>query len=609
MLLLLPSWLQAQDYLFPVKPGQRNLLSGNFSEIRPNHFHSGIDVKIGGVDGEPILAIADGYIYRMKVSSFGYGNVIYMKHHNGQYSVYGHLRNLSQKIMDCMRKEMYFAQKNELEIYPDPEFLPIKRGEIIGNGGNTGGSAGPHLHFEIRDSLDKAIDPLIFGFPEVVDKTPPILYRIALRPLDFNSRVNGKYQRQEFTPILEGGHYILPQTVKISGQVGLEVYGVDKQDGVNNIFGIPIYALFEDKKPLFRIDVDHIDFSMGRFLLLHTHQNRFIRLYNNPNNPMNIYEMDSLQTGAISAKTGQKKQLQVNLKDVYGNSRMVNISVEGEDYQQIQRGEAGADKQTRVTYDREVMVVTTGLSESGTLAKVHAKSLAMEIPPAYTTEGRRTYLWDMNYGIPDSIDLCTEVLYPEVLAKIPFGEEFSFANTVLQLKFEKNTLLDDLFLLAKKSQNNGMPSLKINGSTDYLQNSMEVLFKKTGFTGNKTRTHIYNLAENGRKSFVGGEWEGDDIRFKTRNFGTFVLDQDQVPPVIRPVQVTAGDLKFKITDDKSGIRDFEAYVDGKWVLMRYEHKQALIWSEKLEKKPFKGDVILKVRDMAGNESQYKTTIK
>ncbi|MDX5477865.1 MAG: M23 family metallopeptidase, partial [Cyclobacteriaceae bacterium] len=179
--------LSAQEYLFPVKPGQRNLLAGNFSEIRPNHFHSGIDVQIGGVDGEPIRSIDDGYVYRIKVSTFGYGNVIYLKHPNGQSSVYAHLRNFSPSIGEYIRQKMYEAQENELELFLDEKTLPVKRGDIIGNGGNTGSSGGPHLHFEIRDSLDRAIDPFNFGFDEVVDRTAPVLYRMAIKPLDLES--------------------------------------------------------------------------------------------------------------------------------------------------------------------------------------------------------------------------------------------------------------------------------------------------------------------------------------------------------------------------------------------------------------------------------------
>jgi len=598
------------EYLFPVKPGQRNMLSGNFSEIRPNHFHSGIDVKIGGVDGEPILSIADGYVYRIKVSSFGYGNVLYIKHFNGQSSVYAHLRNFSPKIMDFMRKEMYFAEKNELEVFPDPEMLPVKRGEIIGNGGNTGSSGGPHLHFEIRDSLDRAIDPFIFGFREVVDKTPPVLYKIAFKPLDIDSRVNGKFQRQEFSAVVEGGRYILTDLIKISGRVGVEVYAVDKMDGVNNVFGVPVYELIDGDKPLYRINVDHVDFNKGRFLLTHTHQNRFIRLYQYPNNPMRIYEPDSISAGAVTAKTGERKKLQVNMKDFFGNTRVVSLLVEGEEIPLHHGNNINkANQSTSVTYDRNIMMIQTGYSEWGTLAKVFVKSMEMEIPPAYSVEGRRTYLWDMNYGVPDSLDLCTEIIRPDAIIKIPFGEDITFINKDAEIRFSENTLLDDHYLRLEKRTSGGRPALKINSPSEFLQSNMEVLFRNTGYVGDKKHTHIYLQADNGRKNFIGGEWESEDIRFKTRNFGTFVLDEDRTPPTIAPVRVNSSEVRFVIKDEKSGIRDFEAFVNGKWVLMRYEHKQNVIWSEKTDKQPFNGEVLLKVRDMAGNESKYSTTIK
>jgi murein DD-endopeptidase MepM/ murein hydrolase activator NlpD len=605
-LLFFSSYLQAQDYLFPVKPGERNLLSGNFSEIRPNHFHSGIDVKIGGVNGEPILAIEQGFVSRIKISSYGYGNVIYLKHPNGQTSVYAHLDAFSPKIMEKMRREMYNVQKNELELYPDPDWFPVKRGELIGFGGNTGSSGGPHLHFEIRDSLDRAIDPFSFRFREVVDNTPPVLYRIALRPLDHESRVSGKFLRQEFTPIMEGNRYILREPVKISGKVGVEVYAIDRMDGVNNVFGIPIYELMEEEKPIFRIRVDHIDFNIGRFFLTHTHQNRFTRLYSYPNNPMKIYEPDSVSGGIIMANPGQKRQLRVNMKDYFGNMRLLEFQVDGEEITHFPITTNIASRSvTSIEYQREVMVIQTGISYWGTLAKVYVNGYIMDIPPAYVTEGKRTYLWDMNFGIPDSVDLCNEVIIPKVLKKIPIGEELSFINKEVEISFSKNSLLDDLFLsVEQKNQLN----LTINNNKDYLQGNIEVLWKNPIYNGDQSKVHVYFQADNGRKSFVGGDWESEHIRFKTRNFGTFVLDEDKIPPTIQAFKIHQEGLRFIIKDEKSGIKDFEAYVDGKWVLMRYEHKQNVIWSEKMDKHPFNGEVLLVVRDMAGNESRYNATI-
>lgn len=606
-LLLLTINLQAQNYLFPVKPGERNLLSGNFSEIRPNHFHSGIDVKIGGVNGQPILAIEDGFVSRIKVSSFGYGNVIYIQHPNRQSSVYGHLDSFSPKIMEKMRREMYRMKKNELELFPDADWMPVKKGEIIGFGGNTGSSGGPHLHFEIRDSLDRAIDPFSFGFKEVVDNTPPVLYRIAIKPLDYESRVNGKIQRQEFSPILVGKKYMLREPVKVTGKFGVEVYAIDRMDGVNHVFGIPSYELMDGEKEVFKIDIDHIDFNLGRYLLSHTHQNRFTKLYPYPNNPLQIYSFDSLSAGMTVANPGDKKLISVNMKDFFGNTRSLELNIEGEEKPSFPLSAMTSSTQkTTIHNEREVMVIQTGTTYWGNLAKVYINGYEMDLPPAYVERGKRTYLWDLNYGVPDSLDLCHEVVRPLVIKKIPFGEELSFANSEVEINFSKNSLLDDLFLKVEKKRPN---SLTINDSKEHLQGNIDVLWRNPLFTGDRSKVHVYFQDANGRKSFVGGEWESENIRFKTRNFGTFVLDEDDIPPSIQPTRINQDGIRFKIRDNKSGIKDFEAFVDGEWVLMRYEHKQNVIWSEKLDKQPFKGEVLLKVRDMAGNESLFSTTIK
>lgn len=596
----------AQDYLFPVKPGQRAALSGNFSEIRPSHFHSGIDVKIGGVDGEPILAIADGYIYRMKISTFGYGNVLYLRHTDGQSSVYAHLRNFSPKIMEFMRKEMYFAKKNELEIFPDPDFLPIKRGEIIGNGGNTGSSGGPHLHFEIRDTLDRAIDPFIYRFREVVDNTPPVIYKMAIRPIGMDSRVNGLYQRIEVTPVLEGGTYVVKEPVKVSGKVGIEIHSIDRMDGSTNIFGNPIYELMEDGRPIFKANLQHVDFNKGRFFFSHMTNNRFKRLYKVPNNILEIYEPDSTWSGAITVKPEKRKNISVKAQDFFGNSKTVKMTLLGEEAPFFLGNRSiSSTKGTSIKFDGPLMIIETGTSDIGTLAKVWVKSHEMEMAPMYVSNSHRIYKWDMRYGIPEQIDLCTEMVFPSVVAHIPFGEERLIANQQVEITVPEEATLDDLYLRIEYQSNR----LKINDTDEYLRSPIEILWKEPLGSPDRDRTHVYALNRNGSKSFVGGSWELGNIRFKTRNFGTFVLDTDSNPPSITPIRVTADELRFTIRDDKSGIKDFEAWVNGEWVLMRYEHKQNVIWSEKLTKQPFKGEVVLKVRDMAGNEANYNTLIK
>src|SRR5690606_4142631 len=150
--------------MFPVKPGQQNFLSGTMGEIRPNHFHGGIDIKTGAEIGWPIYAAADGYVSRYKASTYGYGNVIYLTHPNGLVTVYAHLDRFAEPIAGYMLRKQYENQSYELELKPEKDIFKFKKGDIIGYGGNTGGSGGPHLHFEIRDSNHTQYNPLRFKF-------------------------------------------------------------------------------------------------------------------------------------------------------------------------------------------------------------------------------------------------------------------------------------------------------------------------------------------------------------------------------------------------------------------------------------------------------------
>jgi hypothetical protein len=228
--------------------------------------------------------------------------------------------------------------------------------------------------------------------------------------------------------------------------------------------------------------------------------------------------------------------------------------------------------------------------------------------PAYQDSQSRTYLWDMDFGIPEEIDICSEVVILNIKALIPAGQEQLFADPKVQIRFEKQTVLDDLFLRIKHSGSPSNPQLEINDGNEYLWNAMDVTWDVSGFTGNKNSYYVYQQYGNSGKSFVGGIWDGNTIQFKTRNFGTFVLAQDLQKPTITPVRVNSSEIRFTIKDNSSGIESYEATINGKWVLMRYEHKQAIIWSEKLDEQPFKGAVNIKVTDRAGNITEWNGTL-
>lgn len=590
----------------PISPGTRNYLAGNFAELRPNHFHTGLDFKTGGQEGVPILAAADGWVHRIKISSFGYGNVIYLKHPNGQITLYGHLRNFNKELGEYIRKRMYDAKAVELEVYPEPKELPVKQGQRIADSGNSGGSGGPHLHFEIRDSLDRAMDPLLFGFSEILDKTAPVPQSIALVPLDIDSRVNGKFARLEVTPVASGSNYRLPSDIKITGKVGIEIRSYDQLDGASNRNGHPIFELTDETGSVFNLTVDKVDFNYTRQFLLHTYQNRYLKLYYQKNLKFEFIKPKSETSGYLELEPGVRKDYKLKLRDAYGNERQVSFTLQGQDLE-TEVNDGAAPAKATLEYINNILKIKAPVSPKGGLAKFHVGANSFEMLPAYQDANSRTYLWDMDFGIPGEIDVCTEVVVPDIDALIAAGKEISYSEDDLQINFNKESLLDDLFLRVSTTGTASSPRLELNSSREYLWNAVNILWNAPSFSGNKNRSHAYNTSGGG-KTFLGGTWQGDTLNFGARYWGEISILEDNTKPTIKVIRVNPTEMRFVIRDDLSGIDSYEAYVNGKWVLMRYEYKQAVIWSEKLTNEPLKGEVLLKVTDKAGNIAEWKGTI-
>ena len=599
--------IQKGYFQSPVKPGGRNYLAGNFSELRPNHFHTGLDYKFGGAEGEPIYAAAAGWIHRIKISSFGYGNVIYLKHPTGHITLYGHLRNFNPSLQAWMLKKMVEAKQNELEITLKEGELPVKKGELIANGGNTGSSGGPHLHFEIRDSLDRAMDPLLAGYSEILDNIPPTPQKIAIVPLELDSRVNGKFQRLEITPVLSGSSYRITETIQVSGKVGIEIQSYDKLDGAENQNGFPKFELSDESGLLVKLLIDKVDFDYSRHFLLHTHQNRLTKLYHQKDLKLNYLSPNSPGAGVFQLETGIKKNIQIKLVDAYNNTRLVQLSLTGSDLDST-KADGAAPASPQVSYFKSILKIKVAQTSKGGLAKFVIGNNTYEILPAYQDAASRTYLWDLRFGIPSKIDLCSEIYIPDIFGYFPVDKERLHATAKLQVRTESNSLLEDLYLRVSHSGTLAAPILTLGESTSYLWNPIEATWDVTGYAGNKTRTQVYQRATNGALSYIGGEWIGNQIRFKTRNFGSFVLVEDVTKPSISPIKVNAQGMRFTIKDNQSGIKSFEAFVNGEWVLMRYEYKQAVIWSEQMNGQSFKGTAVLKVTDQAGNVAEWRGTL-
>ena len=256
-------------YLFPINPGQQNFLAGTMGELRSSHFHAGLDIKTGGQIGLPVHVAADGYVYRIKISTGGYGNALYINHPNGTTTVYGHLEKFNPALEAYVIKRQYEEKSFDVDLFPQKDEFKYSKGEIVAYSGNTGSSTGPHLHFEIRDQRQRMLDPLKFNFPEIKDQMPPFLKSIAFVTMDKNARVNGAFGRYEFEVLKVDGVFKSRVPLELKGDIGMEIYAYDLMDGVWSRNGISETTLLLDDDTVFREVKTNLSFSNQRNILVH----------------------------------------------------------------------------------------------------------------------------------------------------------------------------------------------------------------------------------------------------------------------------------------------------------------------------------------------------
>ena len=243
-------------------------LSGCFGELRPNHFHSGFDIKTQKVEGLNIYAVADGYVSRIKIGIYGYGKAIYITHPNGYTSLYGHLSAGYGKIEQYIKDIQYKEKNYEIEVYLKPADLPVTKGEIVALSGNTGGSGGPHLHFEFRDSkTDNIFNPMLFGFDKFVkDSKKPSINGLYVYPIEEKSIVNQSNKSVNLSLDLQSDGTYLSQTVKAFGKIGFGINAIDSFDNPGNKYGIYKVEVFDNGKSIFGYQFDSFAFEEFRYI-------------------------------------------------------------------------------------------------------------------------------------------------------------------------------------------------------------------------------------------------------------------------------------------------------------------------------------------------------
>ncbi len=507
-----------QNYFGPVLDIAPPTIVGNFGEPRRLHFHTGLDFRTNQEEGHKVFAAADGYVSRINVNGAGYGNALYITHPNGYVTVYGHLQKFNAPIMARLRKEQYAKESFAVDFYPQPTELEVKKGEVIALSGNTGGSGGPHLHFEIRDSAERIYNPLLFGY-KLKDDLKPIISYLKFYPLDdlkyksdgYRTKVLGKQGNYELT----GGIIKLNST-----QVGISVNTYDVLNLTEARVGIYNITAFDGDKMIYEYQIDRIAFTDKRDVLSHTDYtiftNEFHRTFHKcfvePGNNCPVYS-NLCSQGIIDLSDEKPHDIHIEVTDYAGNVSKIKFKMQ-------------YDKASTLFKSTELKYITRfDYNHDNEFAN---EEIRMNLPTGC--------LFDnvfFNYSSALSTD-------PTVLSRVH------------QLD-KSTTQIADWFNLSIKAE-------KLNPALA----DKAVIVYKDGLGATASR---------------GGKFDSSFVTTKAREFGTYYVKVDTTAPQIKPLNVIAGKnmrtykkLLFKITDNLSGIADFDTYVDDKWVVTEHDAK-------------------------------------
>jgi hypothetical protein len=528
------------------------LLSGTFGEFRKTHFHTGIDIKTQGKEGLIVRAINDGDLIRVKVSTSGYGKAVYIKHYDGKTSVYAHLKKFSPKIQHIIKKLQYEKKKFEIEKFFKEGEIRLKKSEIIGFSGNTGGSSGPHLHFELRDTeKEKPLNPLNYGYL-VSDTIAPKIQNVYVY----------KFLRDHLSEKIKIGLiknknlYTINDTIEINGMFGLGYTGYDRQNSSYNRNGIYKRELIINGKSIFSYKFDSLIFPDGKkidLLIDYKAYNfdkiRIKKLYQTTNSRFSFLE-DKDNYGLFEVIKDSLYNIKIIFEDVNKNKSIVRMVVKG------------GENENNFNFSQNE--IDDNLYRTDMEYNIKFKNLNLNIP-------KNAFYEVTNLNFENKLD----TLIIEKFTKAP--------KKGVNLKFFIPRDLDSL--------NSRQTCIgKLNIDKKGKKNKIQYVF------GNKIDSLIITKSITGGKYFLTKDSISPSI--KPINFS----DEKWV------TRLTT--LKLRVDDDFSGIKKYSASINGKWVLMEYEPKRKLLFFEFDDVKFIKTELKLNlyVEDMVGNINEFKATV-
>ena len=342
-ILLCSVYISVQAQFFPPKNYPQNYftwpviatkaLAANFGELRPNHYHMGLDCKTDQRQNVQVVAAADGYIAKVKIEPSGFGRCIYINHPNGLTTLYAHLNNFNPELEKYVTEQQYKLKSWSVFLDIPANLFPVKKGMFIAFSGNTGGSQGPHTHFEIRDTkTDKVLNPSLFGLP-LPDNVPPVILRLAV----YDRRISTYEQSPRFFPIKKVKGVYTTSLISLStDKISFGISAIDKYTGSNNPNGIYEAIVYDDEKPVIGFQLDSISYDDTRDVNAHIdyktrssggpfieHLSRLPGYLNSVYNTRN-------GDGIISLGDDSTHQIKIVVKDANGNTSLLQFAIRRE---------------------------------------------------------------------------------------------------------------------------------------------------------------------------------------------------------------------------------------------------------------------------------------
>lgn len=523
-------------------------LSGNFGELRSNHFHAGFDFKTQQKEGLNVYAAADGFISRIKITHGGYGKAIYITHPNGYTTVYGHLQSAVGEIEKFIKQEQYKIKSYEIELLLKPTDLMVKKGDIIAVSGNTGGSDGPHLHFEIRDTQsEKIINPMYFGFDaEIKDTKKPFFMGLYVYPIGDNSVVNQSKQPLLLTYNKQPDGDYIAEKIFANGKIGFGISVNDYDDVSWNTNGVFKVESFLNGNLSFGYTFDTFSFDETRYVnalldyeRLKKEKQRIQKLFAVNSYPLSILKTDA-NFGIIDVTNNVTKLYKIEVSDFHGNTSRICIPI---------------------SHSNASMVVAEKPKTSKYLVKTKRDNI------------------------------------------------FSLDNVTLTIP--TNTFYDDFYMDFEVKNN----TVKVHRDIVPAHSSFQIAFEDS-----------ISSEKDLEKMFI-GYFDGKKInhyttkRYKntfsiyTKTLGEYQLVKDTISPEIKMSKSIEGKwisdrrtIQLTISDDLSGIKSYEGYLNGNWILLEYESKLKRLLHQFSDGVVAEGKNELKVivTDNVGNSTIFET---